>query len=219
MNELSLRNIERRSWRATLHGGLIEILFGIMMFAAALSYLSSDVGASSAVSLVVLVGVQGAGLLLSIFLRRRHIAPRVGHVVFSRMRKKRLLRMKILLAIAVLCTTVMVVLTAIAGRSNTSSLSSLTPYSVAAIVSAVVLLPLGALAYFLEFPRFLLLGLYITAAEFALARFDACGGAAHDEAIVYAALGLIGSTIGWVTFVRFLRRVPRTGPEVTGDED
>lgn len=218
MNQLSLHDIERRGWRATLQGGLIEILFGIMMFAAALSYLVSDIGASSAISLVVLIGVQGAGLLLSIFLRRRYIAPRVGHVVFSPMRKKRLLRMKILLAIAVLCTMVLVVLTAIAGRSNASSLSALTPYSVAAIVSAIVLLPLGALAYFLEFPRFLLLGLYIAAAEFVLGWFDAHGGAAHDEVIVYAVLGLIGSTIGWITFVRFLQRVPRADPEVPRDD-
>jgi hypothetical protein len=217
MRPLSLHDIERQSWRATLHGGVIEILFGIMMFAAALSYLSSDVGASSAFSLAVLVGVQGAGLLLCLFLRRRYVAPRVGRVVFSPTRRKRLLRMRILLAVAVSCTAALVVLTALAGRSNAPALSGLSPYRVAAVVSAVVLLPLGTLAYFLEFPRFLLLGLYIALAEVALAWFDAHGGAAHDEAIVYAALGLIGSTIGWITFVRFLRRVPRAHPEVTGD--
>jgi hypothetical protein len=219
MNELSLRDIERRSWRTTLHGGLIEILFGIMMFAAALSYWVSDSGASSLASLAALVGMQGAGLLLTFFLRRQYIAPRVGRAVFSPTRKRRLVRMRILLAVSVLCTAVLVVLTAVAGRTSSPTLSALSPYGAAAIISAVVLFPLSALAYFLEFPRFLLLGLYIATAEFALAWFDAHGGAAHDEAIVYAVLGLIGSTIGWITFVRFLQRVPRTSPEVTGDEE
>ena len=90
MRELSLHNIERRSWRTTMQGGLIEILFGGMMFAGAMSYLISDLGAPSAASTATLIMLHLAALLLMIWMRKKYILPRIGRAVFSGSRKRRL---------------------------------------------------------------------------------------------------------------------------------
>jgi hypothetical protein len=217
MNGLDLRDIEQRSWRTTLQGGLTEILFGILLLGGAASYVLSDFGAPSPASSGALLTACVLGLLLTYVLRRRYVAPRVGRARFSAARRRRLRRMRVLLAACVAATVGLVVATVLAGRANAGVLGVLHGYRMAAVVSAVVLVPLGALALFLDHPRFLLLGGLIAAAEFALATFDRYGGPPHDRVLTYGVLGAVSLAVGFVTFARFVRRVPRFDREVTDD--
>ena len=214
MDGLSLRNIERRSWRSTMGGGVIEIMFGIMMFGGAISYLVSDLGAPSAASTATLIALHAAALLLMLRLRKRYVLPRIGRATFSTSRKRRLRRMTILLSICVAATTALVVMTALAGRTETSLLGPVSATPIVAVVAVVVLVPLGALALFLDYPRFLLLGGLVVAAEAALALFDRYGAPPHGRAIVYGTIGVISLAIGLITFTRFVRRVPQPTQEV-----
>jgi hypothetical protein len=217
MNGLNLHDIERRGWRATLQGGLTEILFGILMLGGATSYVLSDFGAPSSASSGALLAACALGLLLTYVLRRRYVAPRVGRARFSAARRRRLRRMRVLLAACVAVTVGLVVATVLAGRANAGVLGVLHGYRIAAVVSAVVLVPLGALALFLDHPRFLLLGGLIAAAEFALATFDRYGGPPHDRVLAYGVLGAVSLIVGFATFARFVRRVPRIDREVSND--
>jgi len=213
MRDLSLHHIERRSWRATLRGGLIEVMFGVMMFAGAAAYLVSDLGAPSAASTATLIGLHVVALALMLWMRHRFVTPRIGRVAFSANRKRRLRRMSILLAVCVLATVALVVLTTLAQRTGISLLGPISAAPVVAIVAVIVLVPLGALAFFLDYPRFLLLGGLVVAAEAVLALFERYGGPPHDRTLVFGAIGLVSLTIGLIAFVRFVRRVPRPNSE------
>ena len=213
MNELSLRNIERRSWRRTMGGGVIEIMFGIMMFGGAISYLVSDLGAPSAASTATLIVLHAAALLLMLRLRKRYVLPRIGRVAFSANRKRRLRRMTVVLAVCVAVTIALVVMTVLATRTGTSLLGPVSAAPIVAVVAVVVLVPLGALAIFLDYPRFLLLGGLIVAAEGALALFDKYGAPPYDRTVVFGAVGLISLVIGLITFTRFVRRFPQPAQE------
>lgn len=214
MNQLSLRNIERRSWQSTMGGGVIEIMFGIMMFAGATSYLISDLGAPSAASTAALIVLHAAALLLMLWLRKRYVLPRVGRAAFSANRMRRLHRMRILLGICVAVTVTLVVLTVLATRTGTSLLGPVSAAPVVAVVAVIVLVPLGALAIFLDYPRFLLLGGLVVGAEAVLALLDKYGAPPYDRTLVFGTIGLISLSLGLITFVRFLRRVPRPEREV-----
>jgi len=214
MDRLNLRDIERRSWRTTMEGGLIEILFGVMMVAGAASYLVSDLGAPSAASTATLIALHVGALLLMLWMRRRYVLPRVGRAMFSANRTRRLRRMSLLLAICVLVTIALVVLTVLASRTGRSLLGPVSAAPVVAVVAVIVLVPLGALAIFLDYPRFLLLGGLIVAAEAALALFERYGAPPHDRALVYGTIGLVNLTLGLTLFARFVRRVPRPDPGV-----
>jgi hypothetical protein len=214
MSKLNLRDIERRSWRSTMGGGVIEIMFGVMMFAGAISYLVSDLGAPSAASTATLVVLHAVALLLMFRLRKRYVLPRIGRATFSTSRKRRLRRMTILLAVCVAATIALVVMTAIAGRTETSLLGPVSATPIVAVVAVVVLVPLGALAVFLDYPRFLLLGGLIVAAEAGLALLAKYGEPPHGRAIVYGTIGLISLVIGLITFARFLQRIPQPTQEV-----
>ena len=213
MRDLSLHDIERQGWRMMLRGGLMEILFGGMMFAGAASYLISDLGAPSAACTATLIVLHAAALLLIFWMRKRYVLPRVGRAVFGRSRKRRLRWMRAFLAICVLATIALVVLTVLAQRTDLSLLGPISAAPIVAIVAVIVLVPLGALAIFLDYPRFLLLGGFIVAAEAVIALFERYGAPPHDRTIVFGAVGVVNLTIGLVTFARFVRRVPRPAPE------
>jgi len=218
MSELSLRQIERRSWKATMQGGLIEILFGIMMLAGAVSCLITDLGAPSAAGITVLIALHAVGLLLMFWIRKRYVLPRVGRVVFGATRKRRLRWMIFLLTVCVLATITLVVLTVLAQRTEISLLGPISATPIVAIVTVIVLVPLGAMSLFLDSPRFLLLGGMIVAAEGFCAVFEHIGTPPHHRTLVYGILGVVSLTIGSVTFTRFVRRIPRHNSGVIGYE-
>jgi len=209
MRDLSLHKIERQSWRTTMQGGLIEILFAGMMFAGAASYLVSDLGVPSAACTATLVVLHVAALLLMLRMRKRYILPRVGRAVFGRSRKRRLRWMSAFLAICVLATIALVVLTVLAQRTDVSLLGPIGAAPIVAIVAVVVLVPLGVLAIVLDYPRFLLLGGLIVVAEAVIALFERYGAPPHDRTLVYGTIGVVSLTIGLIAFRRFIRRVPR----------
>ena len=215
MRSLNLRSIERRSFRAILSGGLIEMMFG-----SASSYALSDAGASSVGSSCALIAGCALGLLGTSVFRRDYVIPRVGRVVFSPRRDQRVRRMRVLLAVSVAVTVGLVVITALGLHVRSPASRSISGHHVAAIISAVVVLPLAALSFFLDSARFVLLGALIAMAEFALTTFDRYGGPPHDRVIVYALLGTIAFAIGVLSFVRVVRRVSRRviGEEVSADE-
>jgi hypothetical protein len=213
MRSLDLHDIERRSWRAMLQGGLVEIMFGGMMFAGATSYLISDLGASSAASTATLIGLHAAALLLMFWMRRRYVLPRVGRAKFSPNRIRRLRGLRILLAVCVLVTATLVALTVLANRTGTSLLGPVSAAPIVAVVAVIVLVPLGALAVFMNYPRFLLLGGLIVGAEAVLAILGHFGPPPHDRTLVFGIAGVISLALGLTTFVRFMRRVPRPDSE------
>jgi len=217
MNELSLRTLESRSWKARQQDGLLDIYLGALMLAISISALTEALGAAPSfrlISLIVLQCSAGSGFVLA----RRHVAtPRIGVVKFGADRAQRSRLLRVTLFACVLVTATLVALTAV-GRSPLGIFRGLGNYALPTLVSLVVGIPLTAIAVSLQFPRILVHTALFAAATFSLA---ASGHGFMDPtagAIAFGASGAISTAIGAAIFGRFVRRVPCHPMEATADD-
>jgi len=217
MNELNLRAIESRSWKARQQDGLFDIYFGALMLAIAISALTEVLGATSLVRLVTLMVLQFSAVGGLALAKRRYVTPRVGAVKFGATRARRSRASAIALAVCVFATVALVVLTAV-GRSPVDSLHRLGRFALPTVVTLIVGIPLTALAIFLQFERILLHATLFAAAAFALAASGKGFMAPLPAAIAFGASGAISVGIGLLLFARFARRIPRKGEEMLSDE-
>jgi len=216
MQELNLRAIESRSWKARQQDGLFDIYFGGLMLAISLSALVEALGAAPVVRLITLMVLQfstAGGFALA---KRRYATPRVGAVKFGSNRVRRSRVLAIALGFCVLVTAALVVWTAFGGSPLNLRLGR---YALPTVVTLVVGIPLTAIAIFLEFGRILLHAALFAAATFALAASGQSFMAPIPGAIAFGVSGSISAAIGAVIFIRFVRRVPRDHVEVPSDEN
>jgi len=216
MNELSLRSIESRNWRARQQDGLFDIYFGGLMLAIALSALVEALGAAPVVRLITLMILQFSAAGGFVLAKRRYATPRVGAVKFGAGRVRRSRVLGIALGFCVLVTAALVVWTAFGGSPLNLRLGR---YALPTVVTLVVGTPLTAIAIFLEFGRVLLHAALFAAAAFALAAFGQNFMAPIPGAIAFGVSGSISAAIGAVIFIRFVRRIPANRTEVPSDEN
>jgi hypothetical protein len=217
MNELSLRTIESRSWKARQQDGLFDLYFGGLMLAISLSALVEAFGAAPVARLVVLMVLQlsaAGGFALA---KRRYATPRMGAVKFGAGRAQRSRILGIALGVCVLVTAALVVLTAL-GQSPVDLFSQLGRYALPTVVTLVVGIPLTAVAVFLELGRILFHAALFTAATFALAASGHSFMAPIPGAIAFGISGSISVAVGAVIFTRFVRRIPRNRRQGPSDE-
>jgi hypothetical protein len=214
MQDLTLRNIERRSWRTRQQDGLFDIYFGGLMLAISLSALVEALGAAPAVRLVTLMVLQFSAAGGFALAKRRYATPRVGAVKFGAGRVRRSRVLTIALGFCVLVTAALVIWTAF-GESPLNL--RLGRYALPTVVTLVVGIPLTAIAIFLEFGRVLLHAALFAAATFALAATGQSFMAPIPGAIAFGVSGSISVAIGAVIFIRFVRRIPTDRTEVPSD--
>ena len=193
MKDLSLRSIESQSWKERHQDGLFDIYFGLLMLGLAISAL---------VALVVLQFSAAAGYALA---KRRFATPRLGAVKFGTNRVQRSRTLRVALAVCVLLTGGLVVLTAIGG-SPLGLVSRLGRYDLPTVAALVVGIPMATIAIFLQFTRVLVHAALFIVTTFALTAsgrsfMDPIGGA-----IAFGACGSASLAIGVFYFRRFLRQ-------------
>jgi len=217
MQVLNLENLERRSWRAMTRDGLMDVLFGFLLLGASVSALVGLCAPPDWLRIVSLSAIQFGGVLWIIWARRRYVAPRMGHVKFAARRIRRTRTMRIVLAACVTVTVLLVVLTALSSRLGFSFLGEVRSWSAWGVISAVILVPIAAIAIFLDYPRLLLHGSLFVIVEFFLIVVRLEEMTSYAPALLYGAGSLISFSIGIPIFVRFLRNVPRASfPENGG---
>ena len=214
MNELSLRSIESRSWRARQQDGLFDIYFGGLMLAISLSALVEALGAAPVVRLITLMILQFSAAGGFALAKRRYATPRVGAVKFGAGRVRRSRVLGIALGFCVLVTAALVVWTAFGGSPLNLRLGR---YALPTVVTLVVGIPLTAIAVFLEFGRILIHAALFAAATFTLTASGQSFMAPIPGAIAFGVSGSISAAIGAVIFARFVRRIPRDRLEVPSD--
>lgn len=217
MNELSLRTLESRSWKARQQDGLFDIYLGALMLAISISALIEALGAAPSFRLIALILLQcsaGSGFAIA----RHHVAtPRIGVVKFGANRVQRSRLLCVALFACVLVTAALVALTAV-GRSPLGIFRALGDFALPTVVSLVVGIPLTAIAVSLQFPRILIHTALFVAATFSL---TAAGRGFMDPiagAIAFGVSGAISTGIGAMIFCRFVRRVPRHPTEGVSDD-
>ena len=89
MQNLNLRLLESKTWRANQQDGLFDIFFAVLFLGIALSEIADGLWHSEGASLGILVGVQFCGAAGLWWARRRITQPRLGVVRFAAKRVRK----------------------------------------------------------------------------------------------------------------------------------
>jgi len=219
MTSIRLQDIERHSWRMTNKDGLLDIVFGFMLLGACISSLVGMWETPDWLRMLSLSVIQFGGVGFMIWMRRRVVAPRIGHVKFAAKRIKRLRFLRIILAICVMTTVLLVVATSLSGRFGYSLFGKGGAWSVWGILTAVVMIPIAAIAVVLDYPRLLFYGSLFVIVEFFLLVIGLEDFTAYAGTILYGASSLLSFSIGIPIFARFVRSVPRVTVDDPGGSD
>jgi hypothetical protein len=216
MESIRLRDIERKSWRSQQQGGLIDIQFGIMLVAAAILAALDETPVASWIRIMTLCVIASFGAALTYWMRKRYVLPRLGRVKFSTDRVRRTRTMGIMLAACVLVTSSLVVLTAL---SKSNRLGVALPGDLGAwlVISAVILVPVAGLAFFLDCPRLFVHGGLFVVVEFLHVVVHLPTRVPFGAVIAYGAAACVSLAVGIGVYIHFLRVVPR--PVVPVGED
>jgi hypothetical protein len=206
LDSIRLRDIERRSWRTYQQDGLTDAQFGGLMLAAAVVAVLDRLDTPPWTRIATLTVLAFLEVAVILWMRRRYVAPRLGTVKFAPWRVRRTRAMRIMLAACVLATASLVALT-----SLSKGLGIALPGDLGAwlIISAVILVPVGGLALFLDYPRLLLHGGLFVIVEFLHIVVKLPSRLPFGGAIAYGAAACVSLAVGIGVYVRFLRTVPR----------
>ena len=210
---INLKELERKAWRSFYQDGLWDIFLGLLLLAMAISALLSDIGASEPVQLGIMIALEALAILVLFVGKRRITVPRIGRVRFGPKRKRRLSKVRVVLAISVLVGAALFV----AGPVLTGKLSRSMTFEFILPAGWVVncLVVFSLMAYFLDFSRLYLIGvLYALAVP-----LDIMQRELSSIDLTFVAFGFPAAVIllmGAVVFTRFLRKYPLSAGEAPG---
>ena len=192
MQNLDLKQIERRAWTSYFEDGLWDIFFGLMMLTMGIRALTDNVWFTFGMGGAVLVMAGG---------KRVITVPRMGLVNFSPARKARQQKVRVVIGVSALAGLVSLLL---------GLLTGLAPSGVAAalIVGLLVSLVFALIAYFMEFGRLYVHGL-VFATGFVL--WELLGTPIGPVALCIS--GSAAVLTGAVVLIRFLRKYPKPSLE------
>jgi len=216
MQSIRLTDIERRSWRAMQQDGLMDILFGFLLLGACVSALVGLLNPQDWIRIATLSSIQFGGVLFMLWARRKYVTPRTGIAKFSMQRVQRARTLRIVLIVCVAVTILLVALTTLSTRLGFRLFGDANAWSAWGVISAVILIPIGALAYFRDYPRLLLHGSLFVIAEFFLIVMGLEDTTAYAPALLFGTGSAISFSIGIPIFARFLKRVPPAELETEG---
>ncbi len=199
---ISLKEAERRAFRATFQDGLWDILIGCIFLQFAVGPSLTDFGLGDFWSsmlflpfyLLVYAGVRAG--------KKYIVAPRIGLVTYHQTRRARLKKVQVI-------ALIILVIGLIVGIVAFINISSLSGWIFPALFSLVILVWFSSAAYFLDFSR-----LYIYAVMTSLAPlvgellFRYAGAVHHGYPIVFGFSAAVMIGTGLILFVRFLRDYP-----------
>ena len=216
MTSLRLHDMERHSWRMTRRDGLLDILFGFMLLGACASAFVGLWETPDLVRILSLAAIQFGGVGIIALMRKRMVVPRTGHVKFAARRTHRIRLMRILLGVCVGVTIGLVALTALSRRLDFAFMGDTSALTAWGIISLVIMVPIGALAYFRDYPRLLLHGSLFVVAVFCLVVLDLEKLTPYAGPLVFGIGSLISFSIGIPIFLHFLRSTPRIATDNFG---
>ncbi|MCX6099699.1 MAG: hypothetical protein NTX69_06760 [Candidatus Bipolaricaulota bacterium] len=220
MQNLNLRMLESKTWRANQQDGLFDLFFGALFLGIALSQLADGLWGNDAVTLAVLICTQFGGALGLWLARRAFTQPRIGVVRFGALRKRRIRTTSIVLSFCVAATVALVVLTALSERGVSFLSGPVSRYTVSAVAAGLILIPLAAIAYFQEFPRILVHAMLFLGAEFGGTWLERQASVPFPHAVTFGVASLVSAGVGMTLLIRFLRVPPeQSSPGTPGEPD
>ena len=182
-----LKQIEKKSWTVYFQDGLWDIYMGLLMLM---------IGINTFVDNEWYSWLMIAPILLTILGKRFITTPRLGRVRFGSERQKKRIAVLIVIALAVICGTIIAVFSA--------NGDPLPKAAAAAIFGISALLVFGSMAYFLDYKRFYIYGLMLATA-FVL-------DILINEPLVntsFLVFGAVAILVGLAMLKLFLRKYPK----------
>jgi len=212
VQDVNLKEIERKAFRSTFQDGLWDILLGLILLGMGFGALLSDLGMAHLSTMTIFIGLEALALAIWWAGKKFITAPRMGLVKFGPEGKSRQKKTRWLLSLSVLFGAAIFVFTLVARKTQPEWLNP--ALFLGGIYTANMLIVFSLGAYFLNFTRLYLIGvmyaipvpLDITFHE--LADIDITAVAVGTPAVVVL-------VIGTVLFVRFLREYPLPATEVS----
>ena len=192
-SSLDLDKIEKKTWSSFFQDGLFDIFFALMFIISGVGQLYDHVLISFSILFCVVVFVGGKYFITK---------PRLGVVKFGRKRMEKQLKAQLALLAAFLCTLVIFLI----GTAGTSGIKI--DFSYILIILFIVIF--GSLAYFMDFPRFLLYGIMFAVGEYTIRNHGDIAGA-----YILFTFGSILLVIGLYHLSRFMKNNPIPEMEVT----
>ncbi|MFH1523411.1 MAG: hypothetical protein ABIF04_00430 [Chloroflexota bacterium] len=207
MNQLNLKELERKAFRSTYQDGLRDLYYGLIVICVSI-FVYRPASGYSPLNIVLAMSAMGVAYALFWAGKKFITLPRMGQVQFGTRRKKRKLTLVIVLGVVVLIQIVFLVFQLLAW-ANPELGAKLNGFIQERNIMDLAVASIGALfvgpsmvlvAYFTDFPR----GYYI-ATLFSLAVFLMIY---LNQPIYPIIIGVLISLPGLVLFVRFLQKYP-----------
>lgn len=203
--EINLKELEKKVFRSYHEDGIWDIFMGLILMAIAVNAFLSKIGVPELQTMIVFVGLEMVAIIFLIVGKKHITVPRIGHVKFGAMRRAKLTKVRIVLALSVTFGLVALV-AGVAMQGDPSGV--VRPGILFPLVwMATTLIVFGLMAYFMDFPR-----LYIIAILYAATvPINIAPQEFAEIDVGYIVFGIAAAIIlvmGLVILSRFLRDHP-----------
>jgi len=215
MEQLNIKALEKKAFRSFFRDGIYDVFLGAILLGLGLPLILQEFGwihyEKMTIPLLITLILQISALSFFIFGKKYITAPRLGIVRFGKTRKRKLMHVKLLLAISVLIGFITFLLSML----KILPIGGKTGIPAAGVIFGIqALIVFSLMAYFLDFTR-----LYLYAFLFAVSLpvtfwLKKNAGLTYPSLYVFSLTAVPMLVIGWILFVRFLRQYPhkaRTG--------
>ena len=209
MKDKELERVERDAFRKFHEDGLFDIYLGALLgIMGSASWFADELG-SGGLGMLAYAALVGVIIVAFTLARKRITRPRLGEFKPAPPRKRKILNTRLVLLGSVIFG--LLLFWAFAdGGSRVGTLRAFMP----AIWFVNAMVVFGAMAYYLDIPRFYVYGILVglpLAIETALELYT---GITASPLILFAGAGLIIVGVGTYRFVHFLREYPVRATEV-----
>ena len=207
MNQINLKELERKAFRSTYQDGLWDIYFGIIIICMSF-FLYRSVTGYSPLNIFLMMASMGAAYALFWAGKRFITLPRMGQVKFGEKRARRKKTMMLILGAVVLIQIAFLGIQFIGWR-NPEFGATLNTFlqeknamdlAVATIGSLFVGPSMILIAYFIDFPRGYFIGVMMALAVFL---------SIYLNQLIYPIfIGILIAVLGMVLLLSFLKKYP-----------
>ncbi len=198
-----LGTLEKQAFRRFYEDGIFDLFLGLMLGTMALGAFATEWSGSETTGLLVMIGVSLVLVVVSMTVRRRLLSARLGEFKPGSIRRRRISFVRFALLGSVVAGVILFGLAAAADVSI-GSLEVLMP--LVWFVNAVAVF--GAMAYFLDVPRFYLHGFLFGSAMPLLVWPDVLWDYRLQPWVAFGVPAAIITAFGVFKLVRFLRDYP-----------
>ena len=198
-----LEALEKQAFRRFYEDGIFDIFLGVMLSTMAVGASVTDRWGNETTGILAMLGIAVVAVVSLMMVRRRLLAARLGEFKPGPTRRRRISAVRLALLASVVLGLLMFVVVAV-GDVSIVSLEMLMP--AIWFINAVVVM--GAMAHFLDVPRFYLYGFLFGLVMPAMVWPDVLWDYRTPRWISFGVPAAIIITIGLIKLVRFLRDYP-----------